>query len=186
MHKQFCLVSKKIFHDHKHWNWARFKAIRNYHVNVIRKARNDYFKRLSADINYRKRSLKRWKLIGRLTKSQSKPWIPTIIDNEHLYENNTVKAILLDTSKACGPDLISPLLLKEDAILYVSSLTNRSVLLVFQTHDKWPTSFLSIKKHQLLNQLCRISLLSITGNIYEWCVYNFLYEYFQKYINYHF
>lgn len=46
-------------------DWARFRVIRNHTVNVIRNAKNDYFKKLSTDINNCKGSQKWWKLIGR-------------------------------------------------------------------------------------------------------------------------
>lgn len=111
--------------------------------------------------------------------------------SNHLYteiilSDDEVKNVLLslDTSKATGPDLINPRLLKEAASIFsfpLRKLFNKSL-----QNSHFPTEWKQTNvtpvhkkgKRNYINNYGPISLLCITGKVMERCVHNHIYSYF--------
>ena len=90
---------------------------------------------------------------------------------------------LLDTSKASGPDLIHPRLLKEGAFVlspHLSKLFNKSIeLCQFPTDWKLANIIPVYKKGDRTNatNYRPISLLGCLGKVFEKCIFKYLYNY---------
>ena len=138
---------------------------------------NDYFKSVFKQVDEREQD--------------QLPDIP-IICEDHLssmcFNDFDVFKILskLDVNKSCGPDNVSPYVLKMCAQQITPSLTiffNLSMRLS-QVPNMWKCAYVSpIHKkgdRDKVNNYRPVSLLSIVSKIIERCIYNHIYSFFSK------
>ena len=211
----------------KDTDWEKYRRIRNQCVSLVRKIRDDYYNKLSADIDTCNDPKKWWKIVNKLTNLNSKKSfsnIPLLFkgkvyedDNEKaeifnnyfldqssineqgatlpsmgsqynsydilselILEANEIETVLLslDTSKATGPDLLNPRLLKEAASILklpMCKLFNMSLKkCIFPMEWKRANVTLIFKKRDKNNvsNYRPISLISITGKVMERCIFN--------------
>ena len=116
--------------------------------------------------------------------------LPPFEHPEHILNNISISSQdvedvlrLLDTSKASGPDLIHPKLLKEGATVlspHLSTLFNKSIeLCLFPSDWKLANIIPVYKKGDRTNatNYRPISLLSCLGKVFEKCVFKHLYNF---------
>ena len=116
--------------------------------------------------------------------------LPPLEHPEHILNNIRISSqdvedvlMLLDTSKASGPDLIHPKLLKEGATVlspHLSTLFNKSIeLCLFPSDWKLANIIPVYKKGDRTNatNYRPISLLSCLGKVFEKCVFKHLYNF---------